>query len=139
MSTQGSAQLSPRVMSAYDRLEKAVSRLQQAGEAQKGKVDAAVVTGLHHQIDRLKEDNLALSEALSAHSEADYDNQLEKLSDKLDNLQTEKEALGEERTALFEEKTALSQENNRLKSLNSDFSARLEKLIGNVQQILEED
>jgi hypothetical protein len=34
---------------------------------------------------------------------------------------------------------ALSAENDRLKSLNSDFSARLERLIGNVQQILEED
>ncbi|WP_417783877.1 hypothetical protein [Terasakiella pusilla] len=139
MSTLGSAQLSPRVISAYERLEKAVSRLQQVGEAQKGKVDAEVVMRLQNQIDGLKEDNLALSEALSAHSEADYDNQLEKLSDKLDNLQTEKEALDEEKAALSEEKMALSAENDRLKSLNSDFSARLERLIGNVQQILEED
>lgn len=121
----GSAQLSPRVLSAYERLETAVERLQQACASQTNKVDASEVARLQAQIDGLKEDNLALSEELSAHSEADYDNQLEKLSDKIDALQGEKEVI--------------QSQNERLKSMNADFSQRLEKLIGNVQQVLEED
>jgi len=121
----GSAQLSPRVLSAYERLETAVERLQQACASQTNKVDASEVQRLQAQIDGLKEDNLALSEELSAHSEADYDNQLEKLSDKIDALQGEKEDI--------------QSQNERLKSMNADFSQRLEKLIGNVQQVLEED
>ncbi|NVK20428.1 MAG: hypothetical protein HWE30_17170 [Methylocystaceae bacterium] len=121
----GSAQLSPRVLSAYERLETAVERLQKACASQADKVDASEVARLQAQIDGLKEDNLALSEELSAHSEADYDNQLEKLSDKIDALQGEKEDI--------------QSQNERLKSMNANFSQRLEKLIGNVQQVLEED
>lgn len=125
MSSMGSAQLSPRVLSAYERLESAVTRLQKACESQQGKVDAAEVTRLEKQIEGLKQDNLALSEALADQNEADYESQLEKLSDKIDALQEEKEDI--------------QAQNNRLKSMNADFSKRLEKLIGNVEQILVED
>ncbi len=116
--------MSPRVLSAYERLEQAVGRLKVAVDKQSSKVDATVLVDLQGQLDGLKQDNLALSEALEAYSDTDYDNQFEQMREKLDNLENENKALKES--------------NDGLKSMNSDVSIRLEKLIGNVEQVLEE-
>ncbi|WP_419799190.1 MAG: hypothetical protein ACNI26_05855 [Terasakiella sp.] len=120
-----SAQVSPRILSAFDRLEKAVLVLEQACESQGTKVDAAQIEVLQNQIEGLKQDNLALSEALEAYTEADYDTQFEELKDKISDLEDNNQAL--------------SVQNESLHEIKTDFAVRLEKLIGNVQQILDEE
>lgn len=125
MSSSGSAQLSPRILAAYERLEDAVSRLKQAADSQGEKVDISEVHKLKNQVTGLEQDNLALSEALEAYAEADTDAQFEKLNDQID--------------ALRDENGELQNKTQLLKNMNSDFSARIEKLIGNVQQVLEEE
>jgi len=119
-----SAQISPRILSAFERLEQAVDKLQKASDSQKDKVNASEVEALQSQLEGLKQDNLALSEALEAYSEADYDTQFEELNDKIGTLREENEAL--------------QGKNASLQNMNSDFSDRLERLIGNVEQVLEE-
>ena len=132
MSSAGSAQISPRILSAYERLETAVERLKQVAEVQKDKVDVQEVTTLQGQLEGLKQDNLALSEALEAYAEVDHDAQFEQLNEKLEVLQGENEKLQSSNASLQETNTTL-------KEMNSDFSNRLGKLIGNVQQVLEEE
>ncbi|WP_069188856.1 hypothetical protein [Candidatus Terasakiella magnetica] len=121
----GSAQVSPRILSAFERLDTAINQLQKACDSQKDKVDVSEVDKLHSQVEGLQQDNLALSVALEAHAEADYDTQFDQLNEKLGDL--------EGMNALLEEK------NSSLKEMNSDFSTRLEKLIGNVEQVLQEE
>jgi predicted nuclease with TOPRIM domain len=106
-------------------LDEAVGRLKGAVDKQSSKVDAAVLVDLQGQLDGLKQDNLALSEALEAYSDTDYDNQFEQMREKLDNLENEN--------------TALKETNSSLNQMNCDVSSRLEKLIGNVEQVLEGD
>lgn len=125
MSTSGSAQISPRILAAYERLDEAVGRLKTIADKQSEKVNVREVEILQGQIDGLKQDNFALSEALEAYSEADYDTQFEQLKEKLDVLENENGGL----------KTT----NENLKEMNSDFSERLSRLIGNVQHVLEEE
>jgi len=95
-------------------------------------VDAREVERLESQVEGLKQDNLALSQALEAYAEADYDTQFEELNEKVSDLQTENQNLDAQKQFL-EERNAV------LQGLNTDFSARLEKLIGNVQQVREEE
>ncbi len=121
----GSSQISPRVLSAFGRLDEVVNRLQRLCEKQSHKVDGAVVENLHSQVKGLQEDNLALSEALEAYHDADYDSQFESMK--------------EEIAGLREEKSQLEEANSTLKSREDEFAVRLEKLIGNVQQVLEEE
>lgn len=109
-----------------------MAHLEQAYASQGKKVDAREVERLENQIEGLKQDNLALSQALEAYSEADYDTQFEELNEKISDLQAENQGLGAEKQSLEERNTVLQ-------TMNTDFSARLEKLIGNVQQVLEEE
>ncbi len=125
MASIGSAQISPRILAACERLEAALGRLQEAADSQAGKVDASEVDILKTKISALEQDNLALSEALGAYNDVDYDTQFETLNDKVESLQSENEELQDT--------------NATLKDMNADFSKRLEKLIGNVQQVLEEE
>lgn len=125
MSSSGSSQLSPRILAAYERLEEAILRLKQSIASQNEKVDACELRTLENQVEGLRQDNLALSEALEAYAEVDTDAQFEKLNDQIDSLRDEKDAL---------ENQTLS-----LKNINNDISSRIEKLIGNVQQVLEEE
>lgn len=125
MSSSGSSQLSPRILAAYERLEEAILRLKQSIASQNEKVDACELHTLENQVEGLRQDNLALSEALEAYAEVDTDAQFEKLNDQIDSLRDEKDAL---------ENQTLS-----LKNINNDISSRIEKLIGNVQQVLEEE
>ncbi|WP_135076207.1 hypothetical protein [Terasakiella sp. SH-1] len=121
----GLAQISPRVLSAFERLEKAVERLNKVCESQSDKVDASELDILQAQVKGLQDDNLALSEALEVHTQADYDAQFEQLNDKI--------------IALSDQNRELAESNTSLKEMNSGFSQRLEKLIGNVQQVLQEE
>jgi DNA repair exonuclease SbcCD ATPase subunit len=124
LSLSVSAQVSPRILSAFDRLDKAVQHLERVCESQKTKVDAAQVELLQNQVAGLQQDNLALSEALEAYSEADYDTQFDELKEKIADLENDNQTL--------------NQQNETLSDIKSDFSERLEKLIGNVQQVLDE-
>lgn len=95
-------------------------------------MDVSEVERLESQVEGLKQDNLALSQALEAYAEADYDTQFEELNEKLSNLKTQNQDLDAQ-------KQSLEERNTELQGLNTDFSARLEKLIGNVQQVLQEE
>lgn len=117
--------LSPRILSAWDQLEQAVRRLQSALEAQKDKVDASEVERLQHQIDGLKEDNLALTQELEVMGEQGDD-------------AADVEALHDQVSSLNEQANSLLSENQNLRQVKDDFAQRLERLIGNVEQILEE-
>lgn len=125
MSLPSSAQLSPRILAVYERLDEAVSRLKLSVEARTEKVDAKELVELQNQFEGLKQDNFALSEALAAYSEVDADAEFEKLNDQIETLR--------------DKNTQLDSEKQSLKDLNSDISVRLGKLIGNVQHVLEEE
>jgi FtsZ-binding cell division protein ZapB len=119
-----SPQISPRILSAFERLDQAMDRIDRAVQFSKGRVGQKEYQDLQAQMDGLKEDNLALSEALEAHNETDYDSQFDELKTELDVLKGQN--------------AILSEKNNHLSSMNSDVAARLESLIGTVEQVLEE-
>jgi len=117
--------LSPRILSAWDQLDTAVRRLQTALEQQKDKVDASEVDRLAHQMEGLKEDNLALTQELESYAAEDHAATAQALQTQVSSLSTQTDTL-------------LS-ENQTLKQVNADFSARLVRLIGTVEHVLEEE
>jgi chromosome segregation ATPase len=125
VSSPTSSQLSPRILAAYERLEGALSHLTEVVDSQSKKVDASELKTLENKIAGLNQDNLALSEALEAFTEIDTDAQFEKLNDQIDALRDENEQLRGQK--------------EKLRDMKNDFSTRIEKLIGNVKQVLEEE
>lgn len=125
MSTVGSAQLSPRVISACERLDEAVGRLSSALKVRAKKVDAREVDVLNGRIEGLEADNLALSKALEAYNDADYDSQFEKLNDEIDQLRLVNEGL--------------SANNAEIRDVNQDVSEQLSVWIDKIESVLEEE
>ena len=116
--------IAPRILAAFERLDHAFERMDMALAAQSEKVSRSDFEKLKRELSVLRDDNLSLSDELQKFEDGEHEKDWHALQNRLEKVQ--------------EEYDVLNAENDELKSIQQNLKDRLEKVIGNVEAVLEE-